>query len=351
MRRDGNPSFPNSPLQENRMMHLPAIHIYPYGLAVATAAALCLALTGRAMAHRSLMRDTLTTFALWGIPLCFLCARLLYCLICLDGFSRDGIAYFFSFTQGGYTLWGAVFGGALAIGIAARKTGQDARAIADALAAPAALMVALCRLAEGLVGQGYGWYVEDWFDPSSGMSLFHPQELDAFLRFPFAVQDMYGEWCFAIFMLEALFALMIFFLLRRAASHAPGETAQTFLLLLASSQILFESLRQDAVLRFGFVRINQVLSAVVVVSLLACGCLRLAANGRKAPILPAVLGTALCIGVAIAMEFALEKKIVLLEWMPMDVCYAMTALACIGLAAIVRTVLKTGVRIPSRGAH
>lgn len=315
------------------------IHIYPYGLVVAASAVLSLLLAGRQLRARQMKQETLAVFAAWCLPLSFLFARLLYCLICMDGFTRSGIAYFFDFTSGGYTLWGAIPGGCLAAYITGKHTRQSFAQLADALAAPAALMIALGRLAEGVVGQGYGWYVEDWFDPMNGMSLFHPEEYGALLRFPFAVQDMYGEWCWAIFVLEALIALVICALLLRAHAPRPGMTALRGLLLLAAAQILCESLRQDAVLRFGFVRVNQIISAAVIVALLVYGCIL---TRDKKRMLPAAIGTAVCIGVVVTMEFALEKKVVLLEQLPMDVCYALTAAACIGLIACVSLVLDAG---------
>ena len=328
------------------MIDISAIRIYPYGLAVAGAVLIGLFWARAICARRGLAAQTVSVFAVLALPLSFLCARLLSCLICLDGFSRQGLAYFFDFTGGGYTLFGALLGGGLALALTARRTRQPWGRIADALCAPAALVVALGRLAEGLVGQGYGWYVEDWFDPMNGMSLFHPEEFDGLLRFPFAVQDMYGEWSWAVFVLEALLALVIGALsLRRGEGRRPGDTALRALLNLCAAQILCESLRQDAVLRFGFVRVSQVLGALVAVALLVYGCLRME-RPTPARVAVPVVGTLASAGVVVAMEFALEKKIVLLEALPMDVCYLLTALACLGLVKSVGAAL----RAPRRAA-
>ena len=326
------------------MIDISAIRIYPYGLAVAGAVLIGLFWARALCARRGLAAQTVSVFAVLALPLSFLCARLLYCLICLDGFSRQGLAYFFEFTGGGYTLFGALLGGVLALALTARRTRQPWGRIADALCAPAALVVALGRLAEGLVGQGYGWYVEDWFDPMNGMSLFHPEEFDGLLRFPFAVQDMYGEWSWAVFVLETLLALVIGALaLRRGEGRRPGDTALRALLNLCAAQILCESLRQDAVLRFGFVRVSQVLGALVAVALLVYGCLRME-RPTPARVAVPVVGTLASAGAVVAMEFALEKKIVLLEALPMDVCYLLTALACLGLVKSVGAALRAPLR-------
>lgn len=323
-------------------MDIAGITVYPYGLAVSAATLVCLGFAGVQIRRRQLRGETLDVFAAWGLPLTLFSSRLLYCLICIDGFSRNGIAYLFDFTGGGYTLWGAIGGGACAVLITAARTRQPVARIADALAAPSALLIALLRLSEGLVGQGYGWYIEDWFDPESGMSLFHPKNYEVLFRFPFAVQDMYGEWCWAVFVLEAILAVGICVLLLKQPRASEGRTALQALLLIATSQIFCESVRQDAVLRFGFVRVNQVIGAVVAVGILAYGCYRRSARPWR-QILLSVGGTAICAGIIVAMEFALEKKIVFLEWMPMDLCYTVTATACAGMYGCVLSIFKEGV--------
>ena len=315
------------------MISFGLIHIYPYGLCIAVSAALALLLAGKRLRAQGMKKETLSVFAVLGLPLAFLFARLLYCLICIDGFERQGIFYLFDFTAGGYTMYGAILGGCLAALLTARHTAQSFARIADALAAPAALVIAAGRMAEGLVGQGYGWYIEDWFDPYMEMSLVHLENIDWLLRFPFGTPDMYGEWCWAIYVVEAVLALVIFALSLRVNERLPGETAMYALLMLACAQILGESLRQDAVLRFGFVRVNQVISALIIAALLAFGCIRAKSKKR---ILTACIATILGLAIVIIMEFALEKKVVLLESWPMDVCYIVTALACLGLVFSVK---------------
>lgn len=302
--------------------------VYPYGLSVAAAAALSLLLAGAQVRRAGLKPGTLSWFAPLAVPLAVLAARAAYCLICFDWFLQKGVGYFFHLTEGGFVLYGALAGGLLAAWLAARVTRQSFARLADALAAPSALMIALCRLAEGLVGQGYGRYVTDWFDPESGMSLSHPEDTSFFQRFPFAVCDMYDEYSWAIFVLEAIIALVICVAVARTRERAPGGRALLFLLLYAASQALCEGLREDAVLRWGFVRVSQIISAVVVAAVLLICCVHLPQwRARRGLIAGAWCGTLCGMLLVIAMEFAVEKKIVFLEFLPMDVCYLITALA------------------------
>lgn len=305
--------------------------IYPYGLCVAAAAIAALLLAGYLMKKAAVKPGTLSWFALLAVPLSFLFARLGYCLCTLDWFLYVGVGFFFSFTEGGYILYGALLGSLIALAITAKVTRQSAGALADALAAPAALMIALCRLAEPLVGEGYGWSLEYWFQQGSGMSSFALEDASFFKQFPFGVQNTWGEWMWAVYLLEAVIAGVICAILLRAKGRAPGGKAVLFILLYAAMQAMCESMRQDSVLRWGFVRCNQVISAVAVAAVLTICCVRL----RKACLL-SWLGVIAFMGVVMAMEFALEKKILILNWMPMDLCYLVMGAACIGMILAVK---------------
>lgn len=325
-------------------INLLGLTVYPYGLAVALSAVVALLAAGVLARRACLRQGTLSYLALLAVPLAVLLARALYCLICMD------FGDFFRLTEGGFALYGAMLGVLLAAFLTARITGQTFARLADVLAAPAALMIGLCRLAEGLVGQGYGRYITDWFDPDYGMSLFHPADTSFFQRFPFAVRDMYDEYSWAIFVLEALFALAICLVLLRVRKREPGSKALLFVLLYAASQALCEGLREDAVLRWGFVRVNQILSAVAVAAVLLICCLRLPEKRRhRARMARAWCGTLAGMLLVIAMEFAVEKKIVFLEFLPMDVCYFITALAGALMVVSILPVWKRALPLASAG--
>lgn len=222
-------------------------------------------------------------------------------------------------TEGGLMLYGAMTGCVLAALLAAKIAGVRASALLDRLAGPAMLAIALCRLAESMVGAGFGWGVEDWFMEDSGMSLLVLEDPSFFCRFPFAVVDMYGSWNWAVFVPEALTALVIMVLVLRCR-RVEGSRMVLMTVLYAATQVLFESGRQDAVLRWGFVRVNQIIGAVLLAALLTLCILR---SGERRP--GRIIGRAGMLlagaGLVIAMEFALEGKITAIEWMPMDVCY------------------------------
>ena len=311
-------------------IHLGSLTLYPYGLALCAATALALTFSALSFRRGGLKAGALSWFALLGIPLGVLGARLAYCLAALDWVLQEGFGFFFQLNRGGYMLYGALAGCALALWLTSRITGEGFARMADRLAAPAMVLILLGRLAEGLVGQGYGWCVEDWFMEDSGMSLFVLEDPSFFYRLPFAVPDMYDNYNWAVFIFEALAAGVIALILLRMKPRRTGARAMLALLLYAATQILCESLRQDAVLRWGFVRINQVIGAVLIAGMLALCVLR-APQRSPRQIGGLFAGMLACMGVVIAMEFALEKKISAIEFVPMDVCYVLMALACLGL--------------------
>lgn len=315
---------------------LGSLTIYGYGLAVALAAALGLVWGAYNCRKAGLKADAMSWLALLAIPLGVLGARLLYFVACL----KFDFAGFFDFADGGFALYGAMAGVAVAAMIAGRVAHVSCDRLLDQLCAPAALTIGLCRLAEGLVGQGYGWYVADWFDPEMGMSLVHLEDCSFFERFPFAIMDMYEEWSWAIFVWEAIVAFALCIVMLRINGRRDGQRTGMFVVIYAAMQALNEGLRQDAVLRLGFVRINQVISAVLIAALLYVACRRLPKGKQLKPSLIAWAGTIVSMGLVMAMEFALEKKIMFLEWMPMDLCYVVMFAACLGMIFSYRFVWK-----------
>ena len=309
-------------------IQLGTLTLYPYGLTVALAAALGLVMMHCIGKKSGLKLGTVSVFAVLAVPLGTIFAHILYSLIRFDWLMEKGFLHMFRLTDGGYVLYGTVLGCFLAALLTVKLCKENLGSLLDATAAPAALTIALCRLAEGLVGQGYGRYLADWFDGESGMSLFALEDTSFLEHFPFAVQDMYEEWCWAVFVLEALFALIILVTLLKTSTRRSGSKAALLMLLYAASQALCEGLREDAVLRWGFVRVNQILSALVVAGVLVWCWLRMPKKQRSAKSIILVWCGTLCgMLLVIAMEFAVEKKIVFLEWLPMDVCYLITALA------------------------
>lgn len=307
--------------------------LYPYGLGVAVSVAVALIWSDRLAKKAGIRPGTVSLFALCAVPLAFISARLGYVLSEFEYFLSDGFLSFLhglvDFTSGGYMLYGALAGTVLAARLVSRRREVPFGKLIDVLAAPTALAVALGRLAEGLAGAGYGWGLEDWFAEGEGYSVFVLDDAAFFCRFPFAVSDYYGEWKWAVFILMAVIMGILCVAVCRAGVARDGGRFILFLFSFAAIQILGESLRQDAVLKWGFVRVNQILSAVILLGLLFFLWRKGPRRGRD--LILSLLSVLVCLLLVTAMEFAMEGKIAFIEGMPMDLSYLVVALACAGL--------------------
>ena len=279
--------------------------VMPY--AVCTVAAIaCGLLLMWLTSRRNLKKGTVSTLGLLMLPLGLVFARLFHVAGDWYWYEAAGLDSILYLWEGGYALWGAVLGGALAVLIAARITKQPCATLFDACAAPAALVIAVCRFAEyPFSGQGIGMGV----DPDS-----------VFCRFPFAVVNEWEEWYWAIFMLEGIIAVIILVALL-VSGRNNGDKARMFLILYSAAQIICESLRRDQYLVWSFVRVSQLTAALVLAGLIIAALVRRNRIDRKDWIRIALFLLGIC--VVIGMEFAKDKLPVLPIWS----CYAIMAAA------------------------
>ena len=308
---------------------------YSWGAVVAAAALAALLLMAWTARKRGLKAETVPVFGALAIPLCVLGGRAGYYLFNLNRLQVIGVP-FFDLSNGGLMLYSAMAGGLLAAFLAAKMTKTPFARVADCAAAPAALTIAAGRFAEYLTGAGYGFPIYDWFDVENtyGRSFIAWENPEILCRFPFAVQDpFYGDWLFAINLLEGLAALVFLVILLRMRPRKAGGAAVLFFTMYAACQIVFESMREDEVLRLNFMKVNMLLSALVLLGALLV-CLRKAKESAKRSAFRIAL-LFLLAGIATAMEFGLEQKIGFLSWMRADLCYLVMSLSCLGMLVTV----------------
>lgn len=275
-----------------------------------------------------LTADTAWHAVLLALPLGLLGARVFYCLARYKVYNEIGLENVWTLWNGGYALWGAVGGAALAGVIAAKWGRRPVSRVLDAMAPAGALVISLMRFAEYFSGEGIGPAVA----------------VPAFQRFPFAMyDDWYGEWYWAVFMLEGLAALTIFLVLLRCRRPA-GDRARLFLICYSACQMILESLRRDSFLRWLFVRVSQLTAILVIAGLMIAAVVKWARNKHnpritRGKMLLCWAAVLLGAGVIVAMEFAVDGKI-LAAW-PNWLDYLVIALCCCGIGyAASRVVLS-----------
>lgn len=299
-----------------------SLPVTDYALGMAGSVLLCSLLAARAARKAGYPARTVEVFLAAAIPLCLLLSRLFYVLIRLGFFLGWDGALALHFWKGGYSFWGLPPALSLALALAARLSKTKAAPLADRLVPYALLMLGLGRLCEGLAGQGFG------------------QEAPPKLAFfPFAVLNEYGEWRFAVFFLEALGAMLVLLVLSRMPRREDGDRARLALAWYCAFQLVFESLRQDDVLTWGFVRASQVLAASTLLVLMTLRQLRLpkgtaARNRRFILRLSAFLLLVLLVA---ALEYAIDKTEI-----NINLIYALMTFASVALSALSYKTLAGG---------
>ena len=274
-----------------------------YGIGVALSAAL-FAASLRHWNRRSGLEAS--ALAVYALPLALVFARLFFCLARFEYvFLEMGVLFALSTWEGGFLMWGALAGAALGGFLASKRRGADCLDTFDGMAAPVIASVALLRLFEYFSTEGRGLFLEDE---------------SAFRFFPFGVSNAFAEWQLAVFFWEAIAALIILSVLLRHTG-IKGDKALLALVAYSAAQILFESLRVDASPKWGFVRVSQVLSAVV---LLGASVVRTHALLGKRKALPRGAVVLFCIAAVGILEWALDKTP-----LPVPACYA---LMCVAMA-------------------
>lgn len=238
-----------------------------------------------------------------AIVLAAVMAKAVYYLAKLpEQFDNYGLGGLLRTRPAEFSFIGGCLGVVLAVLLAARLLRRSALPMLDAFAPCGALMAAVVRFAEGLL------------DPTSmvGLGDFVAEAKHQF--FPLAVENamQYG-WFYAIFMLEAVLALIVALVGFFVKSSKPGRVALQTALFLALPQIFCERMLGQCI-SWGFVRVEQLLCAVIVFGVILYGCVK-AKN-----FLPATLDL-VCVAVLIWMEFTLDNKLLFGIELTPNTCY------------------------------
>ena len=192
-----------------------------------------------------------------------------------------------------FCFTGGAAGVCLGVLLAARFTGyRPAGKLLDRFILPGALLAAGLRMAEVELGSlGTGRFIEIPADSS-------------FLVL--AVYNRYGEPHVAVFVWEAVVAVIVGLLSLRGPESRPGQRFETAVFRLCACQILLENMRSRA-LSWGFVRVEQLLCAVILMALLLYACARNTKKQGAARFLPAVY-LLLCIAAIVGIEFLRQRS-------------------------------------------
>ena len=226
--------------------------VTPFGLIV-FAGALC----GVLLSLRKKELGPVLPFVILGA---LLFGHMWWVFFCPPGYSAEigAATLMLRIWEGGYTLYGALFGGLVGAIIGTKLAGLRLTDVLDALAPGACAALFFCRLGEYFTGQGFGEMVNDeglWFLPV------------AFCTYQ---DEGYQEWNYAVWAWEAIVALILLVvLLVRARKARPGQQSMFFVTVLGTTQILLEQFRRDDFVRLNpFVRFTQIAALLSLITVL-----------------------------------------------------------------------------------
>lgn len=266
-----------------------------YGISVVLSMLLLFLVVAYGAHKQRLPENVLPVFAIVSLVASFLCSRLLFVLSNIPYYfvTLDNPGLMLHFWDGGASMLGAIIGVLLATLLVEKVFHLTHGLLMDCVALGAPLAIALERLMEGFFGDGMG----------IGKTIVTPflMPLGSFL-----------DGCHPVFLYEAVAMLVItvLLLISRKKPRPHGDAMLLFLLLYGTVQVVLESLRNDShMIVIHFVRISQIGAIVLVVLSMGIFTARAVRGGhaRKKALLPLWLTTIVCIGLGIALEFAVDR--------------------------------------------
>lgn len=228
------------------------VSIYWYGILLTVAILIALFFTQSEVRRIGLAPDTALDLCLIIIPCGIIGARIWYVISLWDRFSANP-ALIFQLTDGGLSVYGALLFSLVGVCIYVLCKKISLLRLCDAFFPGLILAQAILRWGDFFNQTGFGPAITNpsmqWF-PYAVLI----ERSDTIHAAVFFYEFL---WCVAIF-------LLLWFFVRKNARRE-GMVAATYLVLFSIGHIVFEGLRQDAVLLYGSIRTAQ---AVCVVTLL-----------------------------------------------------------------------------------
>ena len=281
-----------------------------YGLCLLGISMLSFDMLETGVRARGLKRGTRGLLYTLALVLGAVCARGFYMLTSPYGGMTE---FFFSFWPHEYAWSGAVIGAILAALLTALLTRQSVGYVLDAMTPTALVTLALARTVEMFADFGWGAVVEG-----------------KWAKFPFAVQDAFGQWRLAIFFAEAAFALLVLVYAKAWRKKMPGELFSIALCWLSMGHLFLETLRAESIC-WGFVRVQQLACAALGLVLLFGWNIRNRLGGKRLGI--DLLIYLLCIGTIVFAQYAMDK---LTHVLPVPASYGLMGAALFVMGVIVQ---------------
>lgn len=210
----------------------------------------------------ALPADTMIDLALRLVPFGIIGARLYYVIFAWDMFKDDYLRILYIW-EGGLAIYGGLIAGFLTALVFCRKRHIPFFRVLDAIVPGLAMAQAIGRWGNYFNMEAYGLTVTN---PSLQF-------------FPLAVYipaGLGGTWHMATFFYESVWNLMIFVTLAclRRHTHRNGDLTCWYLLLYGAGRLVIEELRLDSLMTMDSLRVSQLLSSVLCMTVLTLWIIR-----------------------------------------------------------------------------
>ncbi|HEX4979872.1 MAG TPA: prolipoprotein diacylglyceryl transferase [Acidimicrobiales bacterium] len=241
------------PSPSSNAIEIGPLELRAYGLAIAVGVLVAIRIAGRRFAARGGEPEAISSIALWAVPAGLVGARLYHVATDFHRFDDDPLRVF-QVWKGGLGIPGGLLGGVLVGVLVARKRGLRVAELLDVAAPAIPVAQAIGRLGN--------WFNQELFGRPTDLPW--ALEIDRDHRpAGYLDEDTYHP----TFLYEALWNVALAAILVRVERRWRLPAGQLFVLYVGGyflGRLWVESLRIDPATEVGGVRINIVVSAVVV---------------------------------------------------------------------------------------
>lgn len=210
---------------------------------------------------RNVQPVSICVLTLAGTVLGIAFARLLYCLVNLSDFTDayENLWLTLRFFDGGLSLSGLLVGLLLAVLLTAAITGEKSAELLDILCVPMGLLLCALYLGQQDTGLGIGKIVEEGRMTEIFPWLFLCERMGVNVEYRMLVY-LYQA---ILSCLIAVAMLLVYLAAQKKAGFRSGETGWLSLALYGAAMVVLESLRDDGHMQMIFLRIGQVVAALL----------------------------------------------------------------------------------------
>lgn len=236
-------------------LRLGPIQVHWYGVIIASAVVIAVALAVREGQKRAIRPDDIYDMILWALPFTLIAARLYYVVFQWSYYSQNP-GEIIRIWDGGIAIYGGLIGAAIVVVLFCRSRFVPVWLMLD-VAAPTVIM-----------GQGIGrwgnFMNQEAFGRVTSLSFLQGLHLPQWL-----INQMYidGAYRQPTFLYESVWDLLGFVLLmvtrHRRGWYKQGDVFLTYVAWYAFGRFFTEGMRTDSLMLFNTIRISQALSVVL----------------------------------------------------------------------------------------